>query len=568
METTKPSASLTLPVSRARGLEGASSLVAVLTERISAAGYDGARVSSALVETVLQPLGFEQGLVLAQRAGREDFEVLAAVEAPPANGAVPGSARPAASRPPPDPAYFVDRAVVLRAVATRQAVIIDDSLISRSEGGPGVHRAVLCCGAELFPGKDVALYLLRGIRGEAVRKEDGEVLSLALSLGAPALARALLLGQREARPGPGGDVDATSPDQEESDSLDAAVGEVPNFHGIVGRSESIEKVLHVVRKVADSDLNICVFGESGTGKEVLARALHQAGSRRDKPFLAENCGAIAENLLESELFGHVRGAFTGADEEKKGLFELASGGTLFLDEVGDMSEGMQRKLLRVLQEGVVRPVGGKQSIKVAVRVICASNRDLRDLVESGTFRPDLYYRLNVASIELPPLRERREDIPLLVLHLLRRIGDEEGIQKRVSRSALRCLSEHSWPGNIRELYNVLRRAVVTSPRPVLVRKDLVELLSPPGGAPRSGANLRRDGEEVCLRIPARDSFNGLIDECERVILQNSLDECSWNKSRVTKALKIPRQSLYNKIEKFGLERTWATTEGSPPASGT
>jgi transcriptional regulator with GAF, ATPase, and Fis domain len=275
-------------------------------------------------------------------------------------------------------------------------------------------------------------------------------------------------------------------------------------------------------------------------------------------FVAENCGAIAESLLESELFGHVKGAFTGADEDKKGLFEIASGGTLFLDEIGDMSEGMQRKLLRVLQEGVIRPVGGKSTVRTDARVICASNRDLRHLVEKGKFRADLFYRLNVITIEIPPLRERPGDIRLLVAHVSAAVSREERVRKRFTRSAMKALVEYSWPGNVRELHNVVRRAILTAPGRLIARKDLHGLLRAETASPRSGENVERDDEDLILRIPVRDSFNEIIDECERVILVNCLKQCGWNKSKVTKALRIPRQSLYNKIAKYNLEREWGT----------
>jgi DNA-binding NtrC family response regulator len=342
--------------------------------------------------------------------------------------------------------------------------------------------------------------------------------------------------------------------EDEAPAVD--VEESPSFYGIVGRDEKLQKVFEVVTKIKNSDLSVCIFGESGTGKELLARALHTSSRRKDTPFGAENCGASPDNLIESELFGHLKGSFTGADEDKQGLFEVASGGTLFLDEIGDMSEGVQRKLLRVLEEGVIRPIGGKGPVKVDVRVLCASNRDLKVLVQKGSFRADLYYRLNVITLALPPLRDRAVDIPALVGHLAAQLGEEEGIRKRFSVSAMKALCEYPWPGNIRELTNVLRRVILTCPRSLVARKDVVGLLSPVNVTPRSGENMERDEDELSLRIPVRESFNEIIEECERVVLLNALNQCAWNKSKVTKALKIPRQSLYNKIAKYQLERTW------------
>jgi len=221
---------------------------------------------------------------------------------------------------------------------------------------------------------------------------------------------------------------------------------------------------------------------------------------------------------------------------------------------------MQRKLLRVLQEGVVRPIGGKQTVKVSVRVICASNRDLKVLVQKGTFRADLYYRLNVINVEIPPLRDRPGDIPLLVSHLAAKICEEEGARKRFGESAMKAFSQYPWPGNIRELRNVIRRVIITCPRRVIARKDVIGYLQNVSASPRSGENMDRDDRELVLRIPVRDSFNEIIEECERVVLLNALKQCAWNKSRVTKALKIPRQSLYNKIAKFKLERDWGGDE--------
>ena len=260
----------------------------------------------------------------------------------------------------------------------------------------------------------------------------------------------------------------------------------------------------------------------------------------------------------------MKGAFTGADADRKGVFEVASGGTLFLDEIGDMSEGMQRKLLRVLQEGVIRPIGGKHTIQVDVRVICASNRDLRHLVQSGAFRADLYYRLNVITIEIPPLRDRPGDIPFLVEHFASEVCGAEGIRKRFGQSAIKALTQHSWPGNVRELRNVIRRVLITCPRRLVARKDVIGLLEASGASPRSETSLERDDKNLVLRVPAREAFHEIIDECEKVVLRNALNQYGWNKSKVTKALRIPRQSLYNKIDRYKLERAWNPGAGPSP----
>ncbi|MBI3817505.1 MAG: sigma-54-dependent Fis family transcriptional regulator [Planctomycetes bacterium] len=234
---------------------------------------------------------------------------------------------------------------------------------------------------------------------------------------------------------------------------------VTGKYDIVGVSAPMAKVYDLVEKVMPSSYPVLIQGESGTGKELIARALHKYGPRKDKPFVSENCAAIPETLLESELFGHKRGAFTGADKDRKGHFETANTGTIFLDEIGDMSPGMQTKLLRVLQDGEVRPVGGDRVIHVDVRVIAASNKDLRELVGKRMFREDLYFRLNVITIYLPPLRERKEDIPLLVAYFLQKALVETKREIAFTAASMKALQKHRWPGNVRELENEVRRGV-------------------------------------------------------------------------------------------------------------
>src|SRR5713101_7998296 len=244
--------------------------------------------------------------------------------------------------------------------------------------------------------------------------------------------------------GPRGPIVATILGQEGSD-------------GIIGSTESMRRVHHLITKAAACTPPVLIQGESGTGKELVARAIHQKSGRQTQRFFSENCSAISESLLESELFGHVRGAFTGADRDRKGILELAHGGTLFLDEIGDMSVRMQSKLLRALQEREVRPVGGKETIRVNVRIISATNRSLSTLIKEGHFREDLFYRVNVIAINLPPLRERREDIPALVDHFLDRIATETGLpRKEFSPGGIELLATYEWPGNIRELENIVQ----------------------------------------------------------------------------------------------------------------
>jgi DNA-binding NtrC family response regulator len=249
------------------------------------------------------------------------------------------------------------------------------------------------------------------------------------------------------------------------------------FEGMVGVSAQMREVFEVIQAVGPTDAAVLLLGESGTGKELVARAVHAHGVRRERPFIPVNCSALAETLLESELFGHVRGAFSGATTSRVGLFEEASGGTLFLDEIGDVSPGMQVRLLRVLQEGEIKPVGSTDIRRVDVRVIAATNRDLMAAVSSGAFRQDLYYRLNVVAIEVPPLRERGEDIPLLVHHFLRKYASKHGrAVKRVDPEALELLQSYRWPGNVRELENVVQRAVVLAAEEVLTAELLPQAL--------------------------------------------------------------------------------------------
>ncbi|MFB3816625.1 MAG: sigma-54-dependent transcriptional regulator [Candidatus Methylomirabilales bacterium] len=301
---------------------------------------------------------------------------------------------------------------------------------------------------------------------------------------------------------------------------------------MVSRSPKMEAVFQLAQSAARSHSTVLILGESGTGKELLARAIHAESPRRTGPFIAMSCAALTESLLESELFGYEKGAFTGAGNGARGKFELAAGGTLFLDEIGDISPKLQMDLLRVLDTREFRRVGGEQLLKANVRVIAATNKDLKKQAEAGKFREDLYYRLNVISIVLPPLRERKEDIPILVEHFLAHFQQEMGkTLEGVSAEALEMLMECDWPGNVRELRNVVERGAVMAKGPILTPLDLDIPRNMAGTVPEPGDSLR---------------------EVERKHIASTLKQHGWNISRSAKALGIDRVTLYNKIKRYGI----------------
>ena len=304
-------------------------------------------------------------------------------------------------------------------------------------------------------------------------------------------------------------------------------------HGIIGSSESIQRVHHVIDKAAACTLPSLIQGESGTGKELVARAIHDRSSRRNCRFFSENCSALSESLLESELFGHVRGAFTGADRDRKGILELADGGTLFLDEIGDMSVRMQSKLLRALQEHEFRPVGGKEIIRVDVRLITATNRSIRGLIKEGKFREDLFYRVNVITITLPPLQDRKEDIPLLTDHFLDRITRETGLpRKEFTQGAMALLMGYDWPGNIRELENIVQRAVALSDEPRIEGSDLPD----------------RVRHVMITEEPPRYSSVGKAGE--QLMIEKALHNCEGDKTRAARFIGWSRPKLYRRMRVY------------------
>jgi two-component system, NtrC family, response regulator HydG len=318
---------------------------------------------------------------------------------------------------------------------------------------------------------------------------------------------------------------------EENVRLRETVAESAHPGELIGQSAAMRKVLEAIETVGPTDATVLITGESGTGKELVARAIHLASPRKFHPLVAIHCGALTETLLESELFGHEKGAFTGAQYRKKGKFEIADGGTVFLDEIGDITLKTQTDLLRVLQEREITRVGGNQIVKVDFRCIAATNKDLETLIEEGKFRPDLFYRLNVFRIELPPLSARREDIPLLVDHFLQKLS--LSMNKRVTRvspDAIERLQQQPWVGNVRELENAVERAMVVGREPELCEADFIF----------QQAQVAQSGKT--------------LDDIERAHILRVLDECSGNQSRAAEILDIDRVTLYHKLKKYGWSR--------------
>jgi DNA-binding NtrC family response regulator len=305
------------------------------------------------------------------------------------------------------------------------------------------------------------------------------------------------------------------------------------YEDIIGRSEAMQEVFEMIKAVTDTNATVLITGETGTGKELVARAIHSNSSQRYGPFVATSCGALPETLLESELFGYEKGAFTGADRTKKGRFELAHGGTLFLDEVGDISIKTQIKLLRALQEKSFSRLGGTEPIKVDLRLVSATNRDLVAAIEDGSFRSDLYYRLNVVTIQLPPLRERKDDVPLLAAHFINKYNVEFNKKfDRVNRKAMDFLMDYHWPGNVRELENVIERAIVIA----------------------QGPEVKIDHLPFCNveATPTEDLQS--LQEVERLHIEKMLQRNDWNIAKTARLLNIDRSTLHKKIKKFDLER--------------
>ena len=327
--------------------------------------------------------------------------------------------------------------------------------------------------------------------------------------------------------------------------LNSELGEKYRYHNMIGKSKKIQQIYRLLEKISTSESTILVQGENGTGKELVAKAIHYHSPRKDSVFLAVNCSAFNDNLLDSELFGHVKGAFTGALKDKKGLFEMANGGTIFLDEIGDTSLTMQVKLLRVLQEGTFLSVGSTTPKKVNVRVIAATNRNLKEMMAKSEFREDLYYRVNVINVSLPPLRERKDDIPLLIESFLEKRCAESGVPtKRMSNKTLEKMLDYNWPGNIRELQNEVERLVILAGDTKTITPDILNNRILEHGQSSS----------VTQGVRTTGSLKEALEELESYMIREGLRRCNFNKSKLAKELGISRAGLIMKVDKYGLDK--------------
>ncbi|MBN4049433.1 sigma 54-interacting transcriptional regulator [bacterium AH-315-N03] len=338
-------------------------------------------------------------------------------------------------------------------------------------------------------------------------------------------------------------------------AVDPIAEDIESYAGIIGGSAPMRALFRMLDRIKSSSATVLVLGENGTGKELVAHAIHAQSKRANQEFVATNCSAFNDNLLESELFGHRRGAFTGAVVDKPGLFQVADNGTFFMDEVGDMSPALQVKLLRVLQEGVFTPVGGTETKKVDVRIIAATNRDLTNLVKTGVFREDLYYRLHVVSLRVPPLRERKDDIPRLVACFLGRLAERDGRTKILTQRAYAQLAAHEWPGNVRELENEMERVWVLSGDETVIDEDLLSAsvrrtrpgISQPRTTPAPQTPAPQIPEAGTTTLPEA------VEALERRMISDELGRNKGNKTRTAEALGISRRNLIRKVQGYGLQ---------------
>lgn len=328
----------------------------------------------------------------------------------------------------------------------------------------------------------------------------------------------------------------------------------PGYAGIVGRSAKMEKLYRIIAKVASSRHPVLIRGESGTGKEMVARAIHFTGPFRDKPFIPVDCGSLSPSLMESELFGYVKGAFSGAVRSKEGLLSIANGGTIFLDEIGEMPHDLQAKLLRAMQEKEIRPAGSTKPAPIDVRIVAATSRDLEIAIQQGTFRRDLYFRLNVVSLELPAVQERKEDIHLLVDHFLERLSRSTGVRRSISTEAMKLLLAYDWPGNVRELENCLERAAAMSSSQLLNVGDL-----PP--------QIRNSNPQVVPITAGTKAKIQTLSELEKQAIVSALNQLDGDKLMTAKMLGIGKTTLYRKLKEYGITDRWAMVETEQRETG-
>ena len=329
----------------------------------------------------------------------------------------------------------------------------------------------------------------------------------------------------------------------ENENLRSRVETTYDFETMVGKTPAMQAVFEQIKLVAPTDTNVCILGESGTGKELVANAIHQHSRRSNKPFIKVNCAAISENLLESELFGHEKGAFTGALKQRQGRFELADGGTILLDEISEMSPALQSKLLRILQEQEFERVGGTETLKVDVRIVTATNANLQERISEGTFREDLFYRISVFPIQLPPLRERKDDIPLLVDHFLRNYTAKMNKSLNgIASHALDLMTNYDWPGNVRQLQNVVERCCVMTPE-----NKTIDVNHLPPELTKTDTQSAKNGDGD-YQLP-----NATMDELEEMAIRQTLKQFNGNRAKTAKALNIGLKTLYRKIEKYKIE---------------
>ncbi len=491
-------------------------------QRLGARLEPGEVIESVVAATFeLLPRATHVAILLRSEADKDRFALAVSRERP---GATPSTAA--------DPVR-ASRAVLRRVLADRSAVLTanaQEALSSESILG-GQILSILA--VPLWRGDDIIGLIQADNRASAgmFRDRDLEITLLLAGQASLAIDNATLVARLKI---------AEERTRGENVYL-RRKDEKIQFDNIIGESPAMKAVLAQLERVIDTRATVCIEGETGTGKELIASAVHHQSQRKDKMFVAQNCAALPENLLESELFGHKRGAFTSADSDKKGLFEIADGGTLFLDEMGEMPVTLQAKLLRVLQEGTIRAVGATSEKQVDVRIICATNKDLAAEVEKGRFRQDLYYRLMVFPIKLPPLRERREDIPSLAAHFLKRYSEEYRVDlPGFSQDALDALQSYNWPGNIRELENEVQRLVIQAePGHWIEVTDL-------------SSRLRKIEGTITRIAPQKGTLKEMMEQVERWLITEALRDHGNNKTKTAVTLGITREGLHKKLAKFGV----------------